>query len=211
MFIWLVVAIINDIFKKTEMNEILYKYRSLENFKNFIDIILRNRLFAAKYKDLNDPMEGQYYYRTGELNRDVRNKLLEEKGELRLCSLSRIKNNQLMWSHYTNGHRGVAIGLEIVDTDCTIKPIKYNGLASICNQDFNDQTAIEILSHKLEVWNYEEEVRVFVKCRHFIEIKIKEVTTGLSMSNPDYGMVRDLVEKINPEIKVIKAETFMNY
>ena len=30
------------------------------------------------------------------------------------------------------------------------------------------------------------------------------------MSNADYGMVRDLVEKINPEIEVIKAETFMN-
>ncbi len=192
------------------MNEILYKYRSLENFKNFVDIILRSRLFAAKYKDLNDPMEGQYYYRTGELNRDVRNKLLEEKGELRLCSLSRIKDNQLMWSHYTNGHRGVAIGLRIIDTDCTIRPIQYNGLASIRNQDFNDQTAIEILSHKLEVWNYEEEVRVFVRDRHFVEIKIEEVITGLSMSNADYGMVRDLVEKINPEIEVIKAETFMN-
>lgn len=121
------------------MNEIFYKYRSLDNFKNFVDIILKNRLYAAKYKDMNDPMEGQYYYRTGELNRDIRNKLLEEKGELRLCSLSQVKNNQLMWSHYTNGHRGVAVGLRITDTNCTIRPIQYNGLASIRNQDFNDQ------------------------------------------------------------------------
>ena len=193
------------------MNEILYKYRSLDNFKNFVDIILKNRLYAAKYKDLNDPMEGQYYYRTGELNRDIRNKLLEEKGELRLCSLSQVKNNQLMWAHYTNGHRGVAVGLRITDTNCTIRPIQYNGLASIRNQDFNDQTAIEILSHKLEVWNYEEEVRVFVRDRHFVDIEIVEVITGLSMSNADFGFVRDLVEKINPEIRLIKAETFMNW
>jgi hypothetical protein len=192
------------------MNEILYKYRTLDNFKNFVDIILKNRLYAAKYKDLNDPMEGQYYYRTGELNRDIRNKLLEEKGELRLCSLSQVKNNQLMWSHYTNGHRGVAVGLKITDKNCTIRPIQYNGLASIRNQDFNDQTAIEILSHKLEVWNYEEEVRVFVRDRHFVDIEIVEVITGLSMSNADFGFVRDLVEKINPEIRIIKAETFMN-
>ena len=192
------------------MSEILYKYRSLENFKNFVDIILRNRLYAGKYKDLNDPMEGQYYYRTGELNRDIRNKLLEEKGELRLCSLSRVKDNQLMWSHYTNGHRGVAFGLKITDTNCTIRPIQYNGLAFIRDQDFNDQTAIEILSHKLEVWNYEEEVRVFVRKRHFVDIEIVEVITGLSMSNADFGFVRDLIEKVNPEIRVIKAETFMN-
>ena len=84
------------------MTNILYKYRSLDNFKNFIDIILKNRLYAAKYKDLNDPMEGQYYYRTGELDRNIRDRLAEEKGELRLCSLSRVNNNELMWSHYTN-------------------------------------------------------------------------------------------------------------
>jgi hypothetical protein len=192
------------------MNEILYKYRSLDNFKNFVDIILRNRLYAAKYKDLNDPMEGQYYYRTGELDREIRNKLLEEKGELRLCSLSRVRDNQLMWSHYTNGHRGVAVGLRITDTNCTLRPIQYNGLASIRNQDFNEQTAIEILSHKLEVWNYEEEVRVFVRDRHFVDIEIAEVITGLSMSNADFGFVRDLVKKINPEIRIVKAETFIN-
>lgn len=192
------------------MSEILYKYRSLDNFRNFTDIILRSRLYAAKYKDLNDPMEGQYYYRTGELDKEIRNKILEEKGDLRLCSLSKIRDNQLMWSHYTNGHRGVVIGLKINDNNCTIRPIQYNGLASIRNQDFNDQTSIEILSHKLEVWNYEQEVRVFIRDRHFVDIKIEEVNTGLSMSNADFGFIRDLIEKVNPEIKVIKAETFMS-
>ncbi len=192
------------------MTDILYKYRSLDNFRNFVDIIIKNRLYAAKYMDLNDPMEVQYYYQTGELNRDIRNKLLEEKGELRLCSLSKVKNNQLMWSHYTNGQRGVAIGLRIDETVYTIKPIQYNGLASIRNQDFNAQTAIEILSHKLEVWNYETEVRVFVSDKHFIDIKIEEIITGIAMSNADYGFVKELVEKINPSIRIIKAETFMN-
>jgi hypothetical protein len=192
------------------MTDILYKYRSLDNFRNFVDIILKNRLYAAKYKDLNDPMEGQYYYQTGELNRDIRNKLLEEKGELRLCSLSKVNDNQLMWSHYTNGQRGVAIGLRIDETEYTVKPIQYNGLASIRNQDFNDQTAIEILSHKLEVWNYETEVRAFVRDKHFINIKIEEIITGIAMSNADYGFVREIVEKINPSIRIIKAETFMN-
>jgi hypothetical protein len=192
------------------MTDILYKYRSLDNFRNFVDIFLKNRLYAAKYKDLNDPMEGQYYYQTGELNRDIKNKLLEEKGELRLCSLSKVKDNQLMWSHYTNGHRGVAIGLRIDETKYTVKPIQYNGLTSIRNQDFNDQTAIEILSHKLEVWNYETEVRAFVRDKNFIDIQIEEIITGIAMSNAEYGFVRELVEKINPNIRIIKAKTFMN-
>lgn len=191
------------------MNEILYKYRSLDNFKNFIDIILRNRLYAAKYKDLNDPMEGQYFYRKGELDKATRNKLLEDKSQLRLCSLSKVKDNQLMWSHYTNGHRGVSIGLKIVDTNCEIRNIQYNGIISVLKQDFNEQTAIEILSHKLLVWNYEEEVRVFVRDRFYVQIDIVEINTGLSMSNADYSFIRDLVEKINPNIPIIKAETYM--
>jgi hypothetical protein len=192
------------------MTDLLYKYRSLDNFKNFIDIILKNRLYAAKYKDLNDPMEGQYYYQKGELNNSIRNKLLEDKGDLRLCSLSKVKDNQLMWSHYTNGQRGVAIGLRIDDSQYIVKPIKYNGLASIRNQDFNDQTAIEILSHKLEVWNYETEVRAFVRNRHFIEVEIEEVITGIAMSNADYGFIKEIIEKINPKIIILKAELFMN-
>jgi len=192
------------------MTNILYKYRSLDNFKNFIDIILKNRLYAAKYKDLNDPMEGQYYYRTGELDRNIRDRLAEEKGELRLCSLSRVNNNELMWSHYTNGQRGVAIGLRIDDTQYTVRPIQYNGLASIRNQNFNDQTAIEILSHKLEVWNYEEEERVFVQDRHYIDVQVEEIILGRVMSNADIGLVRELIEKINPQIRIIRADTVMN-
>ncbi len=81
------------------MTSTLYKYRSLDNFKNLPDIKLKKRLYTAKYKDLNDPMEGQYYYRTFELEEIIRNKLVEAKGEIRLCSLSRVNNIELMWSH----------------------------------------------------------------------------------------------------------------
>lgn len=192
------------------MTEILYKYRSLDNFKNFIDIILKNRLFAAKYKDLNDPMEGQYYYQHGELDSVIRQRILDEKGQLRLCSLSRVNNNELMWSHYTNGQRGVAIGVRIDNSRYDVRPIQYNGLANLRNQDYNNQTAMEILSHKLEIWNYEEEERAFVRDRQFIDVRVEEIITGRAMSNQDFGFLREIVERINPDIQIIKAETIMN-
>ncbi|MEN6500936.1 MAG: hypothetical protein ABFC55_00945 [Tenuifilaceae bacterium] len=190
-------------------NGLLYKYRSLDNFKNFVDIIMKNRLFAAKYKDLNDPMEGQYYYQRGELSKSVRDKLIEEKGELRICSLSRVNNNELMWSHYTNGQRGVAIGVEIDRSTYSVRPIQYNGIASIRQQDFSEQTAMEILSHKLEVWNYEQEERAFIRDRHFIDVSVKTLITGRAMSSQDFGFIRELVSYINPNIEIIKAETIM--
>jgi hypothetical protein len=191
------------------MTEVLYKYRSLDNFKNFVDIILKNRLYAAQYKDLNDPMEGQYYYHQGELNRTIRDKILEEKGTLRILSLSRINNNQLMWSHYADGHKGIAIGVKIDNEKYDVQPIEYDGIVTIRNSDYNGQTAREILRHKLEVWSYEEEVRVFQRNQMFIDVKIEQIILGQRVSNQNVGLIRDLLDKINPEIHIIRAEELM--
>ena len=43
-------------------NETLYKYRSLTNLKRLIEIVLESKLYASRYKELNDPMEGYYTY-----------------------------------------------------------------------------------------------------------------------------------------------------
>ncbi|WP_299313601.1 DUF2971 domain-containing protein [uncultured Aquimarina sp.] len=188
------------------MTEILYKYRGLDNFKNFVDIILKNRLYAAEYKHLNDPMEGQYYYQRGELNRTIRDKIKDEKGTLRILSLSRVNNNQLMWSHYADGHKGIAVGVKIDNLKYDLQPIQYGGIATIRNSDYNSQTAREILSHKLEVWNYEEEERVFQRNNIFIEVKIEEIILGQRVSNQNNGLIRELLEKINPEIRILRAE-----
>lgn len=203
----------NDFFNTKKMNEetnILYKYRSLENFKYFIDTILKNRLHAAQYQSLNDPMEGQYYCFAKELGEENIEKLRKEKGKnLRICSLSKTKSDTLMWAHYANGHRGVAIGIKIDKTKYIVKDVTYDGLPTI-KQYFNSSTAIEILRHKLESWTYEEEVRVFVKKKQFIDVRIEKIITGVKMSNQDFSFISELIRRINPEIEIIKAETFMN-
>ena len=191
------------------MTDILYKYRTLNNYKYFVDIILKNRLYASKYKDLNDPMEGQYLYGDGELNETIRDKLRNDKGDLRICSLSRTKNNELMWSHYTNGQRGVAIGVRIDNLQNTVKPVQYKGIAKINANEYNDQTAIEILSNKLGVWEYEQEERAFIRGKHYINVEVIEIITGRVMSPQDYSFLRELVQLVNPNIKIIKAETVM--
>lgn len=192
------------------MTEILYKYRGLDNFKNFVDIILRNRLHASEYKDLNDPMEGQYYYQKGKLNRTIRDKIREEKGTLRVLSLSRINNNQLMWSHYADGHKGVAIGVRIDNSKYDVQPIRYDGIATIRNSNYNEQTSREILSHKLEVWNYEEEERVFQQNQKSISVIVEEIILGQRVSKQNNGLIRELIEKINPEIRILRAPELFN-
>ena len=192
------------------MTEILYKYRSLENFRNFVDVILNKRLYAANYKELNDPMEGQYLYGQGELAKSLRQKISEEKSVLRICSLSKINNHELMWTHYTKGQTGVVVGVKIDTNLYTVRQIEYTGLTYIKRTNYSDQTAIDILSHKLEVWDYEEEERVFTTGKDYVSVDVVEVITGRSMTDIDYCLVNELITKIDPSIKVIKASEIMN-
>lgn len=80
-----------------------------------------------------------------------------------LC-LSKKIDNILMWSHYSNCHKGLVIELEpIHDLDFFLSPIqvRYTDTYEPTNY-FNDQhSAItQIISTKASCWSYEEEVRI---------------------------------------------------
>ena len=183
----------------------LYKYRGIKELRYFVDIVLNQRLYAAPYFDLNDPMEGHYLYNKGELDSDVRNLIKGQKQKLRICSLSRVNDNELMWAHYSEGHRGVAIGVEINKNKHDVRPVEYDGLPQVGMLNIHNSTAREILSHKLAVWSYEEEVRVFTDGKQYVDAEIKEVLLGRSMSTQDIGFVKKLVGSINPNIEVKNA------
>ena len=51
------------------MHRRYYKFRGLQDLKRFIDIILNKRLYASRYGELNDPMEGVYM--TDSLNSNI--------------------------------------------------------------------------------------------------------------------------------------------
>lgn len=107
----------------------LYKYRGVKNFRFFSDIILNKRLYTANYFELNDPMEGHYLYHSGLLDIDIRHKINSEKRKIRICSLSKKCDNEIMWSHYSEGHRGVVIGVEIIETNhYDLYDVQYDGL-----------------------------------------------------------------------------------
>ena len=64
-----------------------------------VDILLKNRLYAARYFEMNDPMEGQYIVDpNGSIDEDIKRSLEGAKKALRICSLSRSKDIELMWA-----------------------------------------------------------------------------------------------------------------
>lgn len=192
---------------------ILYKYRGIQGFRFFTDIILKQRLYAAPYFELNDPMEGRYLYSDGvSIDEHMRSVLKGEKEKIRICSLSLDPNNELMWSHYAEGHKGVAIGVELDRNRYEVKPINYDGLHQVGLHNFHSGSAIDVLSHKLDVWRYEKEVRVFVlNNKQHVNVKIKKVICGSRMSTQDKGFITDLIEKLDPDIEIINARTNSAY
>lgn len=186
------------------MRKTFYKYKNIDNFKFLMDSIINNRLFAGKYKSMNDPMEGVYLYSEGQLNKSIKETLFNEKNSQTFCCLSKQKNNYLMWSHYANGHRGIVFGVEIDNFNYFIKDIEYfSGITHIDN--YNAETSREILSRKLNFWEYEDEVRVFTKNNeNYINVTIKEIILGAKMELEDETLIRKLVKKINPDIHITK-------
>ncbi|GAB6395450.1 MAG: DUF2971 domain-containing protein [Bacteroidales bacterium] len=183
---------------KSNPPQVFYKYRSFEginDFKRFVEIILKKQLHAAKYQELNDPMEGIY------IQRDSKKTL---RTRIKICSLSETEEDILMWSYYANGHRGVVLGVTIVPNKRnTIKRIEYDGEASVENWNQIRKTVEEILSHKVHCWQHEKEWRVFT-FSDYIDVEIKEIILGSQMKPDDKTLVKEIVKKINPKINVIE-------
>ena len=105
---------------KKFVSKSLYKYCDVSNFKFFVDILLNNQLYGAKYDELNDPFEGILFSRTVEMSESVaeqRQKLRDARKDYRICSLSEVHDDNLMWSHYANGHRGCGVEVVVKNDD----------------------------------------------------------------------------------------------
>ena len=185
----------------------LYKYRSLNNFEYFLDILVNNRLHASSYEEKNDAMEGVYY--NAGLSRNTLKRINEEKINYKILSLSKDADNILMWSHYADGSRGVNIEVEVTAHNVDVREIVYDGMAEIAQVVNEKNTAEEILTHKHSSWSYEQEVRVFTR-NSFVTIKILRIILGKRISKNHKKLIKDLVNKINPKIEVIDYKQFRN-
>lgn len=178
------------------MEEHYYKYRSLQNLKFFIDIILNERLWAAKYTDLNDPMEGAYMADAN--NRTLIDLLRSEKETKRICSLSRSYKDNRLWAYYGDSHHGCCIEVSPKNQKEQPLNVKYTNELPHVAQMVNGH---KLLLHKSKQWSFEKEVRFFSET-DYINVKIHQVILGLKVSCNDCMFYNTLIHKINPEIKV---------
>jgi len=142
------------------------------------------RFYAAKYYDLNDPMEGIFNCDEG-TKKEYINDIKKGKQKLRICAFSKDPQNPLLWAHYADGFKGICIKVEIDEKfqDFEIVKVEYSD-KRIC---FNNNVARLrgefpklILRQKAKEWTVEKEVRLLSSNEYIQDgIKIKGIFLGL--------------------------------
>lgn len=183
---------------------VLHKYRGLSNLSFALDILVNQRMFAAEFKELNDPMEGTYLYEEGTLSPSQIDAIYEKKMAYRLLSLSETPTNMLMWTHYAEGHSGMVVGVSVTDPAADIEMVRYVDNLTINMHTHN--LAKEILTKKFTMWEYEREHRVFIKHVSFVNVQIEELIFGFKTNPCLLNLLSSIAKKFCPGISVRTIE-----
>jgi hypothetical protein len=214
----------------------LYRYRSIgaglldgtpagqEKFRKEMDAILQGYIWCARYKDMNDPMEGLYkasakvqdHAQYNDFVRSLRN----EKLALGIASFSETWNNELMWAHYADSFQGICIcysmpalltGMPEENSFARVaygnKPhyLALNGMRN----DFERSRAV--LSTKHLSWAYEREWRLFShaigKAPHGLNA-IKAIYLGARVNKKVRDTVREMVEPLGLRVHTTQADGY---
>ena len=180
----------------------LYKFRSLQNLRRFLDILVNKRLFMAHYNEMNDPMEGAF------LSDPDHSYLLKDvwdgKRKQLICCFSTDYKHTLLWSHYADSHQGCCLEVEVT-TKLMQHKVVYSPNMPLITNSIDD-----ILTHKSTYWDYENEVRYFKdeqakkrKASPWLKVKIKGILLGYRMSKIDVRFYTSLIHSIlGDDVKV---------
>ncbi|MEH6452172.1 MAG: DUF2971 domain-containing protein, partial [Psychromonas sp.] len=145
-----------------------------------------------------------------------------------ICCLSMVPDSILMWSHYSEHHKGIVVEFdtfqdqytELYDVEKKLigYPIVYQeAMPKISARNGQDGfSAVEsTILTKSPSWKYEKEVRVISThsgpgIHKFDHSLISRVITGVKINDKDFSDLVSRVEKINLSkglsIKVVKAK-----
>jgi len=184
----------------------LYKYKSFSNFEFVADILINNQLYASHFEELNDPMEGDFdsSYTGGSYAKQLK----ESLDEVRICSLSKQKDNPILWAHYADGFKGVCIEIEVKESS-SLRKINYTPFNPVPfdQEDSVYDWTVAILSSKYEEWEYENEYRILHNEKYITKgFKI----TGIYLGARTSDTYKILIKKLVPN-NVNIYETFVEY
>lgn len=209
-------------------SRILYKYRKFD--KNCLEILLNRELWFAQSATLNDPFEAEssinevldavwaHHPMPLAQRENYESYVRKQLSSTGICSFSRTRKNQLMWSHYADNHKGVCFGFKeqeignihskIYPIDVTyqdeypfediIKRTNYFGIVGELNSLENIAGDIFHSVHgtKFTDWKYEKERRLVYYihgAKKFEPDALTSITFGLRMPDRDKNTLRRIL------------------
>lgn len=184
--------------------------------RNAIHDLERKMIRVSRLDDLNDPFELSPWLRYG--NSEVRKRLhyvrkaiSKKYGLLCFCNSW---SEPLLWGHYADKHKGIAIGFEI--SNYKITGVKYETkrvkLELTDDPKKNEDLFFNTLANvKYQKWDYENEYRIWVELKnctiidghYFIQfgdsLKVKEIVLGCKYDNSE-EYVLELSRDLNAEV-----------
>lgn len=195
---------------------------NLTTAEHAISNIVRHRIKISQIDDLNDPFEllainvGDKELRAAA--RLTRDQITETRG---VICFSKHWSNPVLWSHYADKHRGIALGFEVADR--FVMPVRYEKslrkvkIEEILNKSEADEDFGRLLlATKFEDWRYEEEFRIFVDltrhkpedglyfCTFDEHLVLTSVILGARCEIP-IKQIEDLVAAYPTRVRVRKA------
>lgn len=143
-----------------------------KDFENVKSAVLNSSYYFNSPLYFNDPFDCKANFRANikdnKIRKTLQDQLYKALENVGIFCLSEELYNTLMWSHYTNGHKGVAlqfltqqIKIAVWGKATIIKVTYQNKLPQINPSGVNTLMQMnEIIKHKSRRWKYEKEVRI---------------------------------------------------
>ena len=190
---------------------LLFKFKSLKTFAHIEQIISSDEFYLSNWREFNDPMEGHFtvLYEDRRQYQRLLQDFIHYKLKLRICSFSGSLKNILLWSHYADQHKGIAIGVrtngplqnDVLANNFIYSMYKVAYVPNIPQMELSpNATPITVLTKKISIWAYEKEYRYISEDSTAHIGPIDSIYFGIRTSQDDKDRIKELVA--NKPIKI---------
>ena len=173
-----------------------------------MDIFRNNRLYLGHFNDLNDPMEAMF--NASELTNYQIQQIKLKKPNIVIGCFSKTYSDVLMWTHYADNHLGCCVEFEIIEGDY-LEPITYDTQIVNPSEAGLLEQCIDILTHKLSPWQYEQEVRYLKvidpeSTNRYLSINITKVYLGSKLTQKSVNHYKQLISRYSPDVDIQQVQ-----
>lgn len=180
--------------------------------------ITNRRLKIARITELNDPFEFLGWdLRSSETQAKMRRWKADRNAELGILCFSSKWSNPLLWGHYADKHRGMAIGFDMPDND-QYSRVEYRRtrLPTPVGRKLSGADMDKLLLTKYSAWRYESEYRCFCRLHESAQedglyfepfsptLKLAKVVVG-DQSSITRAALADALGDQSPNVTTFKA------